>query len=166
MRFKHNMISCIGISLIFLIMFAGNATASGGGGSDYELVLTPSTDANPVGTQHTVTATVKYAGGSILVNSGGVENVNVKFEVISGPHVGQNGTGLTDVNGIATWSYEGTTVGVDRIQAISSDGSTAPSNVVTKEWTSDQTEIPEFPTIALPIIAVLGLAFFFQRRKD
>jgi hypothetical protein len=27
-------------------------------------------------------------------------------------------------------------------------------------------EIPEFPTIALPIIAVLGLAFIFQRRKD
>lgn len=27
-------------------------------------------------------------------------------------------------------------------------------------------EIPEFPTIALPIIAVLGLAFFFQRRRD
>lgn len=27
-------------------------------------------------------------------------------------------------------------------------------------------EIPEFPTIALPIIAVLGLAFIFQRRRD
>ena len=27
-------------------------------------------------------------------------------------------------------------------------------------------EIPEFPTIALPIAAVLGLAFFFQRRKE
>jgi hypothetical protein len=27
-------------------------------------------------------------------------------------------------------------------------------------------EIPEFPTIALPIVAILGLAFFFQRRKE
>ncbi|WP_242492487.1 PEF-CTERM sorting domain-containing protein [Methanolobus psychrotolerans] len=27
-------------------------------------------------------------------------------------------------------------------------------------------EIPEFPTIALPIAAILGLAFFFQRRKE
>jgi hypothetical protein len=26
--------------------------------------------------------------------------------------------------------------------------------------------IPEFPTIALPIVAILGLAFFFQRRKE
>ena len=29
-----------------------------------------------------------------------------------------------------------------------------------------QQEIPEFPTIALPIAAILGLAFFFQRRKE
>jgi|GEM_PF-2550615 len=27
-------------------------------------------------------------------------------------------------------------------------------------------EIPEFPTVALPMIAVLGLAFFIQRRKE
>ncbi|NOR48140.1 MAG: PEF-CTERM sorting domain-containing protein [Methanosarcinaceae archaeon] len=26
--------------------------------------------------------------------------------------------------------------------------------------------IPEFPTIAIPMIAILGLAFMFQRRKD
>lgn len=28
------------------------------------------------------------------------------------------------------------------------------------------TSIPEFPTIALPIAAILGLAFYFQRRKE
>ena len=28
------------------------------------------------------------------------------------------------------------------------------------------TAIPEFPTIALPIAAILGLAFIFQRRRD
>jgi hypothetical protein len=28
------------------------------------------------------------------------------------------------------------------------------------------TSIPEFPTIALPIVAILGLAFFMQRRKE
>ena len=45
------------------------------------------------------------------------------------------------------------------------------TNIVTKY---DQTnivsgtngEIPEFPTIALPIAAILGLMFLFQRRKD
>ncbi|WP_369076076.1 PEF-CTERM sorting domain-containing protein [Methanolobus sediminis] len=27
-------------------------------------------------------------------------------------------------------------------------------------------EIPEFPTIAIPVAAIIGLAFFMQRRKD
>ncbi len=27
-------------------------------------------------------------------------------------------------------------------------------------------EIPEFPTITLPVVAILGLALFFQRRKN
>ncbi|HJH28539.1 MAG TPA: PEF-CTERM sorting domain-containing protein, partial [Methanosarcinaceae archaeon] len=26
--------------------------------------------------------------------------------------------------------------------------------------------VPEFPTIALPVAAILGLAFFFQRRRE
>ncbi|WP_406662562.1 PEF-CTERM sorting domain-containing protein [Methanolobus sp. ZRKC3] len=30
----------------------------------------------------------------------------------------------------------------------------------------EQTDIPEFPTIALPVVAILGLAFFFQRRRN
>lgn len=30
----------------------------------------------------------------------------------------------------------------------------------------DPEPIPEFPTVALPIAAILGLAFFFQRRKE
>ncbi|NPE27920.1 PEF-CTERM sorting domain-containing protein [Methanococcoides sp. SA1] len=27
-------------------------------------------------------------------------------------------------------------------------------------------EIPEFPTVALPVAAIIGIAFFFQRRKE
>ncbi|NPE31305.1 PEF-CTERM sorting domain-containing protein [Methanococcoides sp. SA1] len=27
-------------------------------------------------------------------------------------------------------------------------------------------EIPEFPTIALPVLAILGLSFIFMRRKE
>lgn len=30
----------------------------------------------------------------------------------------------------------------------------------------DTQDIPEFPTIALPVVAILGLAFFMQRRKE
>ena len=31
---------------------------------------------------------------------------------------------------------------------------------------SDSVAVPEFPTIALPIAAILGLAFIFQRRRE
>ncbi|MDA0524393.1 PEF-CTERM sorting domain-containing protein [Methanococcoides alaskense] len=31
---------------------------------------------------------------------------------------------------------------------------------------SDSVEVPEFPTIALPVAAIIGLAFFLQRRKE
>jgi hypothetical protein len=34
------------------------------------------------------------------------------------------------------------------------------------EESENGNEIPEFPTIALPIAAILGLAFFLQRRKE
>ncbi|MDK2826999.1 MAG: hypothetical protein PWQ44_2179 [Methanolobus sp.] len=37
---------------------------------------------------------------------------------------------------------------------------------VPMEISCDQGEIPEFPTVALPIAAIIGLAFVFQRRKD
>lgn len=33
-------------------------------------------------------------------------------------------------------------------------------------WNDDGYMIPEFPTLALPIAAILGLAFFMQRRKE
>ncbi len=148
---------------MFLIMFAGNAAANSEAHfPDIVLTQEPGTETNPVGTEHTVTAEVITGLGSPW------EDFNVTFEVISGPHVGQNGTNMTNVNGIATWTYEGSIEGVDGIQAHFTDEylNTWESNVVAKNWIPEQTEIPEFPTIALPIIAVIGLAFFFQRRRN
>ena len=40
------------------------------------------------------------------------------------------------------------------------------NDVVVQLCGKDLTSIPEFPTVALPIAAILGLAFIFQRRKD
>ncbi|MBP1908164.1 PEF-CTERM sorting domain-containing protein [Methanolobus bombayensis] len=37
---------------------------------------------------------------------------------------------------------------------------------VTVEPINCEEEIPEFPTIAIPVAAIIGLAFFMQRRKD
>ncbi|MDG6243579.1 MAG: PKD domain-containing protein [Methanolobus sp.] len=35
----------------------------------------------------------------------------------------------------------------------------------TKEYPSADQEIPEFPTIAIPMIAIIGMAFFFRRKQ-
>lgn len=34
-----------------------------------------------------------------------------------------------------------------------------------QDCTNGDCSIPEFPTVALPVIAVIGLVFLFQRRK-
>jgi hypothetical protein len=38
--------------------------------------------------------------------------------------------------------------------------------LVGSTWTAGSTEIPEFPTVALPVAAILGLMFIFGRRKQ
>ncbi|MEA1985048.1 MAG: PEF-CTERM sorting domain-containing protein [Euryarchaeota archaeon] len=43
---------------------------------------------------------------------------------------------------------------------------TAGGGTVETAVASRTIEVPEFPTIALPIAAILGLAFFFQRRRE
>jgi len=64
---------------------------------------------------------------------------------------------LVDLNGTPTTaSWEG--ADVDSVGAISS------SNPVVEEDNSSS-EIPEFPTIAIPMVAILGLAFFFGRKN-
>jgi Bacterial Ig-like domain (group 1) len=91
--------------------------------------LAPATAQNPVGTSHTLTATVTENGAP---KSG----VTVTFTVVSGPHAGTTGTGTTNASGEATFSYTGTTAGTDTIEASFVDGSgnTQTSNQVTKEW--------------------------------
>ncbi|NPE29423.1 PEF-CTERM sorting domain-containing protein [Methanococcoides sp. SA1] len=88
------------------------------------------------------------------------------FNITSGPHVGQNGTDTTDDDGNASFTYTGNNVGTDDIRVKTIQGIPVYSLPAIKTWTPQQNEIPEFPTIALPIIVVLGLAFFFQRRND
>ncbi|MBN2111170.1 MAG: PEF-CTERM sorting domain-containing protein [Methanosarcinaceae archaeon] len=40
------------------------------------------------------------------------------------------------------------------------------NNVIDAGLFAPEQEIPEFPTIALPVVAIIGLAFIFQRRKE
>lgn len=103
------------------------------------IVLGPTSDTNPVGTQHTVTAKVSNSTGEP------VQGALVTFDVISGPNQGEHGTDTTDANGEATFTYTGDGgVGTDQIQASFEDSNedTKTSNTVTKEWTTSEANTP------------------------
>lgn len=111
---------------IFFSYFVLSGAAVFGGG----IVLGPVTAARQIGTNHTVTATVVDEGGAPRVG------VPVAFQVLLGPNFGRTGSGVTDENGEATFTYTGTGgIGTDQIQASFSDGATlVQSNVATARW--------------------------------
>jgi len=108
-----------------------------------DIDLSPESDINPVGTSHTVTATVTTDDPAVGTP---VVGTTVTFEVIAGPHVGATDTDTTDGAGMASFSYVGTTVGIDTIEAtfVDSLGRTQRSNRVTKEWQ----EVTNSPPVA------------------
>ncbi len=73
------------------------------------LTLTPSTDASPVGTQHTVTATLKDSNNVAI--SGGPVSFNVTGANTSSAIVN------TNASGVATYTYTGGFAGTDQISA-------------------------------------------------
>jgi hypothetical protein len=101
------------------------------------LTLEPIQATNPTNATHTVTATATLGG----VPQVGVE---VTFKVTDGPNAGLTGVGLTDDNGEATWTYPGSTEGIDTIVATALIGDDPAqletSNPAFKNWGP-----PEFP---------------------
>lgn len=104
---------------------------SGGGVTvTSNITLSPSTATNPVGTDHTVTATVTDSNGMAL------SGVLVTFTVESGPNVGATGTGTTDAMGHASFTYHDSGgAGTDLISAtfITATGSQEKATA-TKTW--------------------------------
>lgn len=98
------------------------------------ITLTPSSADNPIGTIHTVTATVTTndpVAGTPVVGT------TVTFAVNSGPNAGVTGTSVTNSNGQATFSYTGTGgIGTDIISAtfVDAKGATQTSNNAVKNW--------------------------------
>lgn len=99
--------------------------------------LDPETDTNPVGTTHTVTATLKDLLGNPQIG------VLVTFTIVSGPNAGASGTCsanadcTTDANGQVSFTYTSDgNVGDDEIAAefTADDGTIIESNKVKKEW--------------------------------
>jgi hypothetical protein len=97
--------------------------------------LGPKTATNPVGTNHTVSATITPIPPV---------NTVVTFTVIAGPNTGATGTGNTNVGGVASWTYPDTKgPGCDYIVATWTDatGVVYTSNTVTKCWTPCPTPV-------------------------
>jgi hypothetical protein len=103
------------------------------------LVLSPATDSNPVGTLHTVTATLTSVGG------GPCPGVTVYFSVptsVMTHAVPSNGSDVTDANGLAEFTYSAALPGTDVIQAFADlngdgdqDSPPEPFDEATKVWT-------------------------------
>jgi Bacterial Ig-like domain (group 1) len=104
---------------------AGSASTSPG-----QLALAPAAAANPLGALYTATAAATDAGGSPLAG------VTVVFTVASGPNAGLTAQAVTDANGLATFSYTGTTAGTDTLSAAitNASGGVIPSSPVTALW--------------------------------
>lgn len=121
----------------------GFAAAIGG----LEVVVPTGIDLEPesveleVGDTHEVTATVEE-------DDGPAEDVEVTFTVTDGPHEGETDTAMTDGNGEANFSYEGTEAGTDTIVAAFEDllERERTSNEVTVEW--EETPVPEGLSLA------------------
>ncbi|WP_406657777.1 PEF-CTERM sorting domain-containing protein [Methanolobus sp. ZRKC2] len=89
----------------------------------------------------------------------------VPYPVTSANHIDYNAFDLTIDQNVPVGTELNLVIGVYK-----ADGTlitTADINSVADASASKDFEaIPEFPTVALPVAAILGLAFLFQRRKE
>lgn len=124
-----------------------------------DIDLAPETAVNPIGTTHTVTATVTDDSSG---SPAPVVGTTVTFTVIAGPHTGTTGTDVTDSSGQATFTYTGTTIGIDTIEAtfVDAAGRTQRSNRVTKEWVEAPPPPPD------PIAALEAKADRLESKLD
>jgi CSLREA domain-containing protein len=114
--------------------FSTCTQASQGPGPPATVTLDPLTDANPVGTDHTVTATVKDAAGNPT------PDIVVRFTVQGS--VSASGSCTTDANGQCSFTYSGPTQpGADTIHAFADTDNDnvqdagEPFADATKAWT-------------------------------
>ncbi len=92
--------------------------------------LSPATAVNPVGTSHTVTATV-------LLNCSPAAGTTVNFNITAGPNAGQTGSATTNGFGQASFTYTSNgATGTDTIQASGTVSGNAFSATAQKTWAS------------------------------
>jgi Bacterial Ig-like domain (group 1) len=93
------------------------------------LSLAPATQTHGLGTTATISALFTNSCGQAL------SNVAVHFAAAPGPNAGRTGTGTTDANGVATFSYTSQKIGTDTFHAsITNLVGTITSNPVNVTW--------------------------------
>jgi hypothetical protein len=94
------------------------------------LSLAPPAQTHPVLSSATVTATFTNSCGNPLSNTA------VTFSIVSGPNAGATGSGTTDANGMASFTYSSGKVGTDTLRAsVSNLAGSINSNTATVTWT-------------------------------
>ncbi|WP_225847043.1 choice-of-anchor P family protein [Streptomyces sp. HPF1205] len=100
------------------------------------LVLAPPTQTLPIGSTATVKATLANTCGT------GLQGAAISFAATSGPDAGLKGTATTDSDGVATFSYSGSTVGTDTLTAgTANPAGTITSNDVAVVWQKRQAHL-------------------------
>ncbi len=93
------------------------------------LSLAPPTQTDAVGSPATVSATLQNSCGT------GLQGATVNFDVQSGPNAGTTGSAVTDANGVASFSYTGSTPGTDTVGASTANpAGTITANTVSVVW--------------------------------
>ncbi|ABE51081.1 PEF-CTERM sorting domain-containing protein [Methanococcoides burtonii] len=150
---------------------------------------------NPLGFDKDDGSTSVVAGSQITYNLSyintnptGVTNVEITDTIPVGTTFVSATGSYVESAGVVTWTIGDLVSGESGSVTMTVQESSGVLRTITNDATidSDQTpqttqsdmtevvgngngngnEIPEFPTVALPIAAIIGLAFFFQRRKN
>ena len=117
---------------------------------NFKLNLTPATATNPVGTAHTVTATLTDTGGTPIAGA------PISFAV-TGVNAPSPGNDTTDANGQATFTYTGTNTGQDQIAACyDADNNSAVRGDRLRHQGLDTSLRPQHHQDGFPRTAVVG----------
>jgi len=123
------------------------------------IILSPEFATNPVGTEHTVTATVFDEFADPLPDR------SVTIEITSGPNAGVSGTGVTDESGMFSLTYtDAAGPGVDILIASfeDSEGQTQFSNEAQKEWLAGDQDPPECYLLSVDPGPPMAIQIFTQ----
>lgn len=123
------------------------------------ITLAPTYAINPVGTDHTVTATVVDDTGAP------VPGIDVDFDILSGPNAGGMGTDTTDAAGMASFTYTGSGgPGIDTIVAsfLNDSQDLVTSNDALKEWTDGDSTPPECYLLSMDPGPPMAIEIFLQ----